>query len=277
MKEQKQIFSLREICRRQTTLVGIVIIVVVTIILFGGVFVWQYFLDKSQSVNRANQVEGWKMYNHQGIEFSIKYPPSWEVKDMSNNSGSAKSVLLQGAEGSVGINYGWGLGSFCPKGSPIMQINGEQFNFCDNINKDSVEELYFVKEFDAYDIGIIATINKSNIFNKDFILKIISTFRLNGDGLKNNLIGSWEQKIEDSPIDSFSCIPDSLEFEFNADLMYNSWIHCRPAESGTWGLSGDILTLTDQESFITKEKIIIEGDVLILGDQGSFKKIQLNN
>ena len=67
--------------KRISSLVGIIIIVAVSIVLFGGVFAWQHFATKSQiSINEPQassntQNAEWKTYNKFGIEF--KYPQEW--------------------------------------------------------------------------------------------------------------------------------------------------------------------------------------------------------
>ncbi|MCX6718687.1 MAG: hypothetical protein NTY81_03770 [Candidatus Staskawiczbacteria bacterium] len=71
-----------------STLVGIIIIIAIAIILFGGVFAWQYFATfatKAQqnskffgSSQKTNQIQtqtaGWKTYTNSQYGFSIKYP-----------------------------------------------------------------------------------------------------------------------------------------------------------------------------------------------------------
>ena len=76
--------------RRQkgiSTIMGIIIIVAVAVILFGGVFAYQYFVTKSQTPNiettgpALSEVKGWKTYTNTQYGFSIQYPTDWQVSE----------------------------------------------------------------------------------------------------------------------------------------------------------------------------------------------------
>jgi len=71
MKKQKRI----------STLVGIIIIIVIAVILFGGIFAYQYFATKTNNPpqvqniqNNTNQTAGWKIYTNNEYGFEMKYP-----------------------------------------------------------------------------------------------------------------------------------------------------------------------------------------------------------
>jgi len=75
--------------------VGIVIIVLVAVILFGGVFAWQYFAVKNIPTAGPvlNAVEGWKTYTSTKYTkhgFEIKYPQDWMVDE----SGLLRTVVV---------------------------------------------------------------------------------------------------------------------------------------------------------------------------------------
>lgn len=78
--------------KKISTLVGIIIIVVIAVILFGGVFAYQYFSTKTQPVAQStknssttNQVSsvivaGMSKYTDQDFGFSFWYPNSWTIQ-----------------------------------------------------------------------------------------------------------------------------------------------------------------------------------------------------
>ncbi len=72
-----------------TTLIGIIIIIAVAVVLFGGVFSYQYYL-KSQTLNQnakttnspvqsQQATEGWKTYTNTEYGFEFNYPGNWET------------------------------------------------------------------------------------------------------------------------------------------------------------------------------------------------------
>ena len=79
-----------------STIVGIAIIVATAVILFGGVFTYQYvqtrllpIVQTQQAQIQNNQTAGWKIYTSDKYGFEIKYPKNWEV---SNSNVNAVSV-----------------------------------------------------------------------------------------------------------------------------------------------------------------------------------------
>ncbi|MFA6190352.1 MAG: hypothetical protein WC711_02440 [Candidatus Staskawiczbacteria bacterium] len=61
---------------------GFVIITIFIVIIFGGVFAWQYFFVKVPAVVEAPQVQnetaGWKTYTDVQYGYEIKYPTDWK-------------------------------------------------------------------------------------------------------------------------------------------------------------------------------------------------------
>lgn len=102
MKKQKGI----------STLVGIIIIIAVAVVAFGGVFVYQYFSiqkannqpqiqSQQQNQNQNDQTAGWKTYRNDEYGFEIKYPQDWKATDsvtmgegVSLSLGYSKDVYL---------------------------------------------------------------------------------------------------------------------------------------------------------------------------------------
>ena len=92
-------------CRQKgiSTLAGIIIIVIVAAVLFGGVFVYQYFLIKSQNTITNIQsspksqnigIDDWKTYTNQEVGFSIQYPTDWHVDIPMTPGGVAFSAYF---------------------------------------------------------------------------------------------------------------------------------------------------------------------------------------
>ena len=104
--------------KRISTLWGIVIIVVAALVLFGGVFAYQYFATKTDntktaglSVQSQQATEGWKTYTNTQYGFSIQYPGDTQITNISDNDPLSNepiliNVLLKpaGAKGSFMIN-----------------------------------------------------------------------------------------------------------------------------------------------------------------------------
>lgn len=82
-----------------STLVGIIIIVVTAVVLFGGVFAWQYLvkpivlppqIENTQTNSPApSEVEGWETYKNDKYGFSMSYPQNFHLQenDFSTNFG----------------------------------------------------------------------------------------------------------------------------------------------------------------------------------------------
>ncbi|MCX6718581.1 MAG: PsbP-related protein [Candidatus Staskawiczbacteria bacterium] len=93
-----------------STLTGIIIIIVVAVVLFGGVFAYQYFTAKSQqnskffgSSQKTNQTQtqttaGWKTYTNSQYGYEIKYPEDWR------KSGIEPPTWISPVEGTVYIS-----------------------------------------------------------------------------------------------------------------------------------------------------------------------------
>ena len=89
MKKQKEI----------STLIGTIIIIIATVILFGGSFIYQYFALRNYVQNQAvsvssllknqnQQIAGWKTYKNSEHGFEIKYPEELLFNEPSIAKGS---------------------------------------------------------------------------------------------------------------------------------------------------------------------------------------------
>ena len=82
-----------------STLVGIIIIVVVALILFGGIFAWQYYFVKTNnqsfvaSAPQDLRTTGWKTYTNTEYGFQMKYPEDLKIEEIP--AGMYPSTLLR--------------------------------------------------------------------------------------------------------------------------------------------------------------------------------------
>ena len=95
--------------KKITTLVGVKILLVIAVVLFGGVFAWQYFSAKLKSVTplpmnqkqqiisqKPNPVAGWKTLTNTQFNFSLNYPDNWSI--FNYIPGTAYSVDISPSE-----------------------------------------------------------------------------------------------------------------------------------------------------------------------------------
>ncbi len=87
-----------------STLIGVIIIVVVAVILFGGVFAYEQHANSKSLVTTNVKTSNWKTYTNTQYGYEIKYPTNW----------IADSDLL------AYTNDGAGSVAFCP---PELQTN----------------------------------------------------------------------------------------------------------------------------------------------------------
>jgi len=190
-----------------STLVGIIIIVIVAVILFGGVFAYQYFTkfeaQNSKSETNSNvqnpnvqnetaspalsEVEGWKTYNELDFRFSFKYPATWIVDDGLTINTCCLNIF----------NYDpvKKQGQFQEKGEVKIQIA--------NYKKSASISL---KEFVSY-----KTYMESNA--KATLVEDVKVAGING--IKSNLIGDGTYYLPKSSTEGISIIifnhPESRE------------------------------------------------------------------
>jgi len=62
--------------KKVSTLVGVIIIIVAAVVLFGGIFTYQYFSAKANNIQTTDQTVGWKTYTNTQYGFEVQYPPN---------------------------------------------------------------------------------------------------------------------------------------------------------------------------------------------------------
>lgn len=138
MQKQKEIFSLREIWLRQTTLIGIIIIVAVAVVLFGGLLAYQYFTNPNLKIqNPTTQTADWKTYTNTQYGFELKYPSSWSLFESIQKD----SVSLTSPETEKEVAESkFGEGS----------VDDIEITYCDNINTDCARGGSWLEMKDSY-------------------------------------------------------------------------------------------------------------------------------
>ena len=61
--------------KKKIILAGFIIVIVFTIVVFGGAFAYSYFSHKN-----SGQIAGWKTYKSDKYGFEFQYPPNWSVQ-----------------------------------------------------------------------------------------------------------------------------------------------------------------------------------------------------
>jgi hypothetical protein len=164
--------------KKVSTLVGIIIIIAVAVILFGGVFAYQYILKSQQNSNffassqKTNQTQtvGWKTYKNNVVE--IKYPNNWKIgqnyiivgdsnlvfcpENLSDNSETVCKMIAEGTNNAP--SYVKGL-IFLYVYDSVENINNPSYKY---LGAKDGKYYYLWDNFDS---------------NKDVFNKMVSTFK----------------------------------------------------------------------------------------------------
>jgi hypothetical protein len=172
----------KNLCRQKgiLTLAGIAIIVVAAVVLFGGVFAWQYF-TKPQ-INLNTQTANWETYTNNEYGFEFNYPGS-KIED-----------LLATDDPSVLLRFGFSNYLFdITKKDSVQQVDYDAVHapyqtttkvkegniFISGLNWDTLEVDYSPKVNGTIDSDARVS------FNKDEIRYGFSCYNCNTDKNKN--------------------------------------------------------------------------------------------
>ncbi len=93
-----------------------------------------YLQNNFEEVNQSSTVysdistDGWKTYQNDEVNFSIKYPTNWSLK-VSNYNYGLKIAHLEGDSGRVDLMWGGSFGGVCDKYEKI-KIRDESLLSC---------------------------------------------------------------------------------------------------------------------------------------------------
>jgi hypothetical protein len=175
--------------KKISTLTGITTVFVAAVVIFSGVFIYQYFVVNSAESNLqinnnqlaaqlAYQTATWQTYTNKEGKFSIKYPSNWELSTSVKSTPLSMTFLI-GTEGSIQIDYGTGFGGACPQGYEKMDLGGMQFSSCHSVDENGAENWVLDSNINSPSgIGMFVTANKPYLSNENLVLKILSTFKI---------------------------------------------------------------------------------------------------
>jgi|SRR3989344_5188897 len=164
-----------------STLIGIIIIVAVAVVLFGGVFAYQYYTAKSeaqnpksetnlnvQNPNVQNETAGWKTYKNEQAGIQFNYPKNWQIIYDRFDYQTAACQASNGGQGCGTKEAQIGLG--IKQGEALLNINERQCLNLINLLKNNYicydfslpnGNLYFPKivKINNLDVNIQGAIN----------------------------------------------------------------------------------------------------------------------
>src|SRR5438552_638722 len=103
--------------QKVSTTTGIIIVIAAAIVLFGGVFAWQYFakpqtpmINVQSNQNAQNQpqvkdeISDWKTYVNTQYGFEVKYPQAWFYQEFSMSSKNVSGIGFCPSDGYAQTN-----------------------------------------------------------------------------------------------------------------------------------------------------------------------------
>lgn len=141
-----------------STLAGIIIIVAVAVIAFGGVFAYQYF-TKFQTPNSNIQTAGWKTYTNTEYGFEMKYPGNFNQTSAQGKDAMNKSNEFFRATSST---------DYLLDSTFIYQFNGESF-VPKNIETGYKKSEINIDGIKAYKVEYLGCVVGCGYYNQIFI------------------------------------------------------------------------------------------------------------
>ena len=169
---------------KQSLLKLILLYFIIAFVVYGLIYYF-FFYNKKYYNSKQNQYENeiieWKEYINNEGGFSLKYPINWTLDDRTTEGsleyGPPKSVIFKGEQGRLQVEYGAGFGGMCEEGYQPLLIGSEKFDACHSIINETEHWSVSAKDFGKFGIGMFVSINKPYMENRDFMIKILSTFK----------------------------------------------------------------------------------------------------
>ena len=142
---------------------------------------YNYNLQQYSNQDQNISMKNWKEYSNSEGGFNLKYPSGWVVDDKSDKGfieyGPPKTVIFTGSQGILQVSYGTGFGGMCEQGYEQLLIGNKNFDACHEIIDEVERWSVSSKHLGKYGIGMFITVNKPYLYNRDIIIKILSTFK----------------------------------------------------------------------------------------------------
>ncbi len=162
-----------------STLTGALIIVATAVVLFGGVFGWQYYINQ-------NEDEKWKTYTSENGYFSIQYPSQWRLfsspsEANPDNDNNKVISFYKDSIGEISISWPTGFGGWCSSETYTNVVVGKDIiSTCHYISEGKEEWTSIYKTISpTVEIGVIAVAYAPLETNRATILKMLQSMQFN--------------------------------------------------------------------------------------------------
>ncbi len=174
-----------------STLTGALIIVATAVVLFGGVFGWQYYLIqnsnlKPQNENVKSESGEWKTYTSENGYFSIQYPSQWRLfsspsEANPDNDNNKVISFYKDSIGEISISWPTGFGGWCSSETYTNVVVGKDIiSTCHYISEGKEEWTSIYKTISpTVEIGVIAVAYAPLETNRATILKMLQSMQFN--------------------------------------------------------------------------------------------------